>query len=124
VTFVNVIVKRGDLTLTEVAQLLATGETRERSWPPGEKLLPGEDVEVAAYRCVEEELGVSRESCRIVPDTHTTGERTGESPSYPGLVTRYRTNAIEMKVPGLPETKFSTPDTGDPTIKLHYWDWC
>lgn len=126
VTFVSVVVRRGNTSLTEVAQLLATGETRTRRWPPGEKMLPGEDAKAAAYRCVEEELGVPRESCRIIPGTHTEGGRTGESPSYPGLVTRYRMNQVEMEIPNLPDTAFSTPESDgseDTAVKIHYWDW-
>src|ERR1700704_401362 len=60
VSFVSLVVKRGDKRLTEMAQLLASGNTRQRRWPPGEKLLPDEDAEAAAFRCVDEELGVSR----------------------------------------------------------------
>lgn len=127
VAFVSVVVMRGATCLTEVAQLLATGETRKRRLPPGEKMLPGEDAETAAYRCVEEELGVPRESCRIIPGTHTEGGRTGESTSYPGLVTRYRMNRVEMEIPNLPGTAFSTPESNGgqgAAVKIHYWDWC
>jgi NUDIX domain len=127
VAFVSVVVRRGDTSLTEVAQLLATGETRTRRLPPSEKMLPGEDVETAAYRCAWEELGVPRESCRIIPGTHTEASRTGESPAYPGLVTRYRMNRVEMAIPGLPGTEFSTTESDgreDAAVKLHYWDWC
>ncbi|MGH3797817.1 MAG: NUDIX hydrolase [Pseudonocardiaceae bacterium] len=127
VAFVSVVVRRRDTSLTEVAQLLATGETRTRRWPPGEKMLPGEHAETAAYRCIEEELGVPRESCRIIPGTHTEASRTGESRSYPGLVTRYRMNQVEMEIPNLPDIAFSTPESDgseDAAVKIHYWDWC
>jgi hypothetical protein len=127
VAFVSVVVRRGDTILTEVAQLLAAGQTRTRRLPPSEKMLPGEDAKTAAYRCAREELGVPRESCRIIPGTHTHASRTGESPSYPGLVTRYRMNQVEMAIPNLPDTAFSTPESDrseDATVKIHYWDWC
>jgi hypothetical protein len=126
VSFVNVVVRRGNKTLTEVGQVLATGHYRRRQWPPGEKMLPSEDAETAAYRCVEEELGVSRGTCRIVPGSRTEGSRTAESLSYPGLVTRYRTNRVEMEIPNLPATAFSTPETdgsGDSAVLRHDWDW-
>jgi hypothetical protein len=127
VAFVSVIVRRGGTSLTEVAQLLATGQTRTRRVLPSEKMLPGEDAETAAYRCVGEELGVPRESCRIIPGTCSEASRTAESPSYPGLVTRYRMNQVEMAIPDLPGTAFSTPESDgseDATVKIHYWDWC
>ena len=127
VAFVSVVIRRGDTSLTEVAQLLATGETRTRRLPPSEKMLPGEDATAAAYRCAREELGVPRESCRIIPGTYTEASRTGESPSYPGLVTRYQMNQVEMAIPNLPDTAFSTPESDgseDAAVKLHYWDWC
>lgn len=126
VSFVSLVIRRGDKRLTEVEQLLATGETRQRRQPPAEKMHPDEDVEAAAFRCVEEELGVSRESCRVVPGTHTEAVKKGESPSYPGLVTRYVTHQIEVVVPNLPATAFSTPETaggGDTAVKMHHWDW-
>jgi hypothetical protein len=127
VAVVSLVVRRGDTSLTEVAQLLATGETRTRRLLPSEKMLPGEDAKTAAYRCAQEELGVPGESCRIIPGTHTQASRTGESPSYPGLVTRYRTNQVEMTIPNLPDTAFSTQESGGSehvTVKIHYWDWC
>lgn len=128
VAFVSVIVRRGDTILTEVAQLLATGETRTRRLPPGEKMYPGEDAETTAYRCVWEELGVPHESCRILPGCRRTeASRVGESPSYPGLVTRYRRNEVEMVIPDLPGTAFSTTESDrsqDATVTIHYWDWC
>jgi hypothetical protein len=126
VAFVSVVVRRGDAILTEVAQLLATGETRTRQQPPSEKMLPGEDAETAAYRCTREELGVPHESCRIIPGTHTEASRTSESPSYPGLVTRYRMNQVEMAISDLPDTAFSTQESDqsqESAVRIHYWDW-
>jgi hypothetical protein len=114
VAFVSVVVRRGDAILTEVAQLLATGETRTRQQPPSEKMLPGE------------ELGVPHESCRIIPGTHTEASRTSESPSYPGLVTRYRMNQVEMAISDLPDTAFSTQESDqsqESAVRIHYWDW-
>jgi hypothetical protein len=127
VAVVRVLVRRGDTTLTEVAQLLATGETRTRGLPPSEKMLPGEDAETAAYRCVAEELGVARGSCRIVPGTLSEASHAKESPSYPGLETWYRIDQVEMAIPDLPGTAFSTPESGgsgDTAVRLHHWDWC
>ena len=126
VSFVTVLIRRGNKTLIEIGQVLATGEYRERRWPPGEKMLPGEDPETAAYRCVWEELGVAPENCRIVPGSHAEGNHTAESKSYPGLITRYRTNQVEMDIPSLPDTAFSTresDDSPDLAVLRHDWDW-
>jgi hypothetical protein len=46
--------------------------------------------------------------------------------AYPGLVTRYQMTQVEMAIPDLPDTAFSTAESGrsqDATVKLHYWDW-
>ena len=126
VAVVSVVVRRGDAVLTEVAQLLATGATRTRQLPPSEKMHPGEEAETAAYRCAWEEMGIPRESCRIVPGRQTEASRVAESPSYPGLVTLYRMNQVEMAIPDLPDTAFSTAESDrsqDATVKIHYWDW-
>jgi hypothetical protein len=126
VTCVRLVVRRGGKRLTEVAQQLANGEVRERRSPPAEKLLPGEDAEAAAFRCVEEELGVPRAVCRIFPGTHTEKTDASDSPSYPGLATRYLVHELEIEVPDLPATEFSTPEadgSGDSTIRTHYWGW-
>jgi NUDIX domain len=126
VAFVSVVVRRGDAILTEVAQLLAAGGTRTRRQPPAEKMHAGEDAETAAYRCAWEELGVPRESCRVIPGRHAEASRTSESPSYPGLVTRYQMTQVEMAIPDLPDTAFSTAESDrsqDATVKVHYWDW-
>lgn len=126
VSFVSVVIKKGDKRLAEIAPILATGEIRQRQLPRAEKLLPGEDVEMAAYRCVEEELGVSRESRRIVPGTRIDEVRNGESPSYPGLMTRYSAHQVEMEVPNLPDTDVTTLEAAgseDTAVKKHRRDW-
>jgi hypothetical protein len=126
VAFVSVLVRHGDTVLTEVGQLLATGQTRSRHSPPSEKMHPGEDAGTAAYRCAQEELGVPPESCQVIPGTCTQASRTSESPSYPGLVTRYQMHQVEMEIPGLPRTAFSTPEhdqSQDAAVKVHHWDW-
>jgi hypothetical protein len=128
VSCVSLVIRRGAKQLMEVGQVLANGEIRPRHQSPAEKMLPGEDVEAAAFRCVEEELGVPRESCRVVPGTYTKKVNKGKSsPSYPGLKTRYVVHEIEMEVPGLPRTAFHTPEaagSGDMAVVMHQWHWC
>lgn len=128
VSCVCLVIRRGARQLMEVGQVLANGATRRRRQPPTEKMFRGEDVETAAFRCVEEELGIPRASCRIVPGTPTkTFDRGQLSPSYPGLRTRYLVHEVEMEVPGLPRTAFRTSEaagSADTTVVLHHWDWC
>lgn len=125
-SFVSLVIRKGGRRLTETGQLLATGETRRRDWPPGEKMHPGEDAVAAALRCVEEELGVSRASCRIVRRASEESTEEKVSPSYPGLLTRYSMHQVEMEIDNLPETAFTTVEaatSGDAAVKEHYWDW-
>jgi hypothetical protein len=127
VSCVSLVIRRGRKQLMEVRQVLANGETRRRFQPPAEKMLPDEDPESAAFRCVEEELGISRESCRIIPGTRTEKNKRKSSPSYPGLKTRYVVHEFEVEVPGLPETAFRTPEaaaSGDTAVVEHHWEWC
>jgi hypothetical protein len=120
-SFVAVVIRRGDKILTETAQELATGEIRERHWPPGEKKRPDEAPETAAFRCLEEELGVPRELCRVVSVTPLASQEK-ISLSYPGLTTLYSSDQVEMEVLGLPG-KFETPESGDSAVVRHFWDW-
>jgi hypothetical protein len=120
-SFVSVVIRRDDKILTETAQELATGEIRARHWPPGEKKRPDEAPEEAGFRCLEEELGVPRELCRIVSVTPLEPQEK-ISPSYPGLTTLYSSHQVEMEVLGLPG-KFETPESGDSAVVRHFWDW-
>lgn len=128
VSCVSLVIRCGDKQLLEVGQELANGETRQRRQSPAEKMLPDEDPKAAAFRCVEEELGISRELCRIVPGVRPKRRNNDKvSPSYPGLKTRYLVHEIEMEVPGLPRTAFHTPEaagSGDTAVVMHHWDWC
>lgn len=86
VSCVSLVIRCGDKQLLEVGQELANGETRQRRQSPAEKMLPDEDPKAAAFRCVEEELGISRELCRIVPGVRPKRRNNDKvSPSYPGL---------------------------------------
>jgi hypothetical protein len=126
VSCVELTIRQDGKTLLEVAQLLANGERRERNALPAEKMLPGETPEAAAFRCVEEELGVPREECRIPSGRYPTNRDTRHATSYPGLTTHYEVHTIEIEVPGLPSTEFSTRESagsGDATIVAHYWAW-
>lgn len=126
VSCVELTIRQDGRTLVEVAQLLANGELRQRDALPAEKMLPGETPEAAAFRCVEEELGVPRADCRLVPGAYRTSRNSRHATSYPGLTTHYEVHTIGIEVPGLPSTEFSTRESagsGDTTIVAHYWAW-
>lgn len=74
--------------LVEDHQRFADGRRRKRKLDSSlaEKLLAAERPLAAARRALEEELGVSGAQVRRAGRPHTT---TRESPSYPGLRTRY-----------------------------------
>jgi hypothetical protein len=123
---VAVIIRRNDAILIEAAQTFRTGISRERSIPPTEKMLSGESVETAAIRCVQEELGITLDERALVPGTHTVAENERYSQSFPELLSRYTVHEVEIRVPGLPDTPFSTKESLDGTdtaIQDHYWEW-
>lgn len=127
VNVVQIIIRRGDRILVEAEQELEDGSRRVRNHPPSEKMKAGESVEVAAMRCLKEELRV--ESRRVSLDTATTrqAKEMTDSPSYPGLPTQYTFYRIDAKVEGLPDVAFwreniAFADGSDP-IKRHRWAW-
>lgn len=87
---IEVISEDGEQQLFEEKQVFADGRVRRRDiWGLSEKLNLNEDPYQGAVRAMKEELGI--ENCSIHFDS--TDEEEKESPSYPGLVTRYiRTN--------------------------------
>lgn len=77
----------GEQELYEDRQQFADGRTRKRGIRGlAEKLMPDEAPEVAAVRALKEELGIVEE-VPIIPDG--TQQEEKESPSYPGLLSRY-----------------------------------
>ena len=128
VSCVALLIRWEDKQLLEVGQELANGVTRQRRQSPAEKMYQGEDPKAAAFRCVEEELGIEPGRCRIVPARRPKKRRNNKvSPSYPGLRTRYLVHEIEMEVPGLPRTAFHTTEAAgskDTAVVRHLWDWC
>lgn len=82
----------GERQLFEEKQVFSDGRVRQREiWGLSEKLKPNEDPHEGAIRAMKEELGI--ENCSIQFDSTEKEEK--ESPSYPGLVTRYlKTNFL------------------------------
>ena len=56
---VRVVVRRDAFILIEARQEFVSGRQRTRNRPPSEKMRPDESYEEAAYRCIEEELGIA-----------------------------------------------------------------
>ncbi|AFZ11532.1 hypothetical protein Cri9333_0586 [Crinalium epipsammum PCC 9333] len=81
----------GDQELYEDRQVFSDGRVRKRGIRGlAEKLFKDEKEEIAAKRALKEELGLSDEASTLV-SIHFNGidNEEKESPSYPGLKTRY-----------------------------------
>ncbi|XP_020592521.1 uncharacterized protein LOC110033027 [Phalaenopsis equestris] len=134
VAIVKIRNRRGAL-LVESHQLLSDGTVRQRGRPLSEKMRPGETVEDAAWRAVEEELGIAASgSVKIVPDSYVVRVEEKASVSYPGLPARYILHSIEARVESLPEEgEFSTEEMGEGEeelsigsavfVRKHFWKW-
>lgn len=126
VTVVQVLVRRGDLVLLELEQELRGGQIRRRHRPPSEKLKPNEDVLPAALRCLLEEVGLPAEQVERLRVAAAPAVTETDSPSYPGLMTRYRLVTVETEAAGLPESDFWRDNrlagASDPVVR-HRWGW-
>jgi len=126
VQVVQIIVGRNDMILLEMEQEFSNSKRRSRNQPPSEKIKPGEDLYDAALRCLNEELGLEPVQIDIDKFSYTAKEEIIESPSYPGLLTRYTIHTLEVQVTGLPEQEFWRENVaageGDP-VKRHLWGW-
>lgn len=127
VSVVQILIRRGGQTLTEIEQQMADGRCRTRGWPPSEKLKGGEDALLAARRCLAEELGIFAPPEALCEDAPPY-EHTLDSPSYPGLPTTYRVHSVAFAAADLPA---ALPDTdfwldnsaADDPIRRHLWGW-
>lgn len=126
VRVVIIIISRDDMILIEVEQVFHNGKRRFRNQPPSEKIKLGEELNDAAMRCLHEELGLKPAQIDFDESHYKKEEETRESPSYPGLMTRYTMYTVELKVEGLPEQTFWRENVaigeGDP-VKRHLWGW-
>lgn len=119
----EIIIRRGDTSLIEVEQEFSDGRRRARFVPPSEKLKPGESPLAAARRCLSEELGLTEAGVTLDPVYKLT-EGTADSPSYPGLLTRYRFHTFEAAAAGLPDEDFYRDNAApDDPIRRHRWGW-
>jgi hypothetical protein len=122
--FVQVLIWREGRILIETEQALANGASRARNRPLSEKMQPGESVEMAALRGIEQELGLTAEQVTLLPSDRQPQIIEHPSPSYPGLITYYNIYTMEAAVSGLPSSDFSS-DEQSPTdpVRRHYWRW-
>ena len=126
VEVVQIIIERNGLFLLEVEQEFVNGQRRSRELPPSEKIKPGESCVEAAYRCLCEELGLSRDQISIIEPSSSKKDKVVDSFSYPGLYTRYTIHDVHAEVRGLPDRDFWRENVaakdGDP-VKRHLWAW-
>ena len=123
---VSAVIRRGRQVLLEAEQIMENGSHRFRNQPPSEKIKPGETYVEAAYRCLQEELGIPSVRIQLLPESYTSRTELLDSYSYPGLLTEYTFHLVEAKVPGLPDEPFWRGNeavlVGDP-VKRHRWEW-
>lgn len=126
VRVVQVLIKRNDVILLEVEQVFRNGKRRFRNQPPAEKIKGDESIIDAAYRCLKEELGLNRDQVDFLGVDQEMETIIRDSPSYPGLPTRYTIQRIRARVTGLPDEDFwranSAVNDGDP-VSRHLWAW-
>ncbi len=126
VQVVQLLVQHDDTTLFEVEQVFRNGKRRFRNQPPSEKIKRNENSIDAAYRCLNEELGIGRDQVDFMSMEHEREEIVTDSPSYPGLLTRFTMQKFRVRVSGLPEEEFwrenSAAKEGDP-VSRHLWAW-
>ncbi len=127
VDVVQIIIRQNDLVLVEAEQEFFNGQRRFRQQPPSEKIKPGEDIQKAARRCLQEELGVPPENITLNMESHQQHQTSSNSFSYPGLPSQYNFHLLEAAVSGLPDDDFwrenlAGDDSIDP-VKRHRWAW-
>ncbi len=125
---VQVIIRKNDTILMEIEQEFDTGRRRSRNRPPSEKMKPDEGYIVAALRCINEELGLDSQKVVLDIETYKQELQILDSPSFPGLQTKFNIHSIEAVVEGLPEEDFWRENVafhseGSDPVKRHHWGW-
>lgn len=122
----EVMIQDANRILIELEQEFGSGDRRVRRRVPSEKMHEDETSQTAALRCLAEELGVSAGRVAFLSDAYKRATQTKNSPSYPGLPTRYVFYRIEVAVQGLPAGDFWRDNQafghGDP-VRRHHWGW-
>lgn len=120
----SLVVIQDDKQLIEALQVFHDGRKRVSDRAPSEKLKLGETAQAAARRCLWEEIGCSEENVVSPPILIRTEEQLLDSPSYPGLTSRFKLHLVRCAVRGLPAEEFVTRNRAqdDPVASLH-WRW-
>lgn len=119
----QLIIRREGAILLEVEQSFSDGRQRVRLHPPSEKLLRGETPHAAARRCLSEELGLTTADGVLIGEREPSVE-VADSPSYPGLPTRYVFYTFEAAADSLPDGDFYRDNNApDDPIRRHLWGW-
>lgn len=121
---VGIILEQNDKILYEQGQQFKDGRYRVRDILPGEKLKPDEQPLSAATRWLIEEMAEFSKSIELDESSCHTSKKLQESPSYPGLTTRYILHYFNASSIDLPCGPFSTieRDSSDIVCK-HFWIW-
>lgn len=126
VQVVQILIQHDGTMLLEKEQVLTNGMRRFRNQLPSEKIKGNETFMDAAFRCLSEELGLGRDRVDSVTVENESDEMIADSPSYPGLSTRYSIQTATARVSGLPAGDFwrdnQATAEGDP-VSRHLWGW-
>ncbi|CAK0817586.1 unnamed protein product [Prorocentrum cordatum] len=128
--------------LVQESQRMVDGRMRQRNMLLAEKKEPsdGGGFMATVVRGLNEELGIPREvllqdgALRYRPDTYHFEIEQIESPSYPSLLSVYRTHHVQVDILdgglhlfskcGLPGcTPFTTSETSSLGTTTHFWRW-
>ena len=133
INVVKLVVRHPELPrhhLVNYAQQLHDGRKRPRNVLLSEKLQPGELAASGAIRAVKTNLGdvlpkvLAVDTILLKASTHVSWEEIMDSPSFPGLATRYNLQQFEIRLLGLPITEFATAEEEEGgRLKKNFWQW-
>ena len=84
--------------LVQRSQKLEDGRVRSKGSLVAEKMLPDESREAAVRRGLQEELGLEAQNFTIESRTWLTSVLTQESPSFPGLASKYYVSQVDVTI--------------------------
>ena len=116
--------KQGNL-LIEKSQKMKSGFIRKRNKLPREKIKQNENVMIASYRCMKEEINLDISDFNIIKISDEPQIYIKESASYPNLKTKYLHYDVFIETNKLPIGDFTTMENGekhDP-VEFHFWTW-
>ena len=122
----QIVVRRGNKVLREIAQVFADGRQRDRNLPPSEKVRSGESAREAADRCLRDELRLDKHQYEIHKSSSSSEVERKESASYPDLLCEYRYISFFVRANALPDCQFETEEAAQSShepVRTHQWDW-